>query len=98
MLEKFLIHPTPEFDKFRRSTPLTDEIILPSQGESYRYSKVRGKLKFVHQMLTFLKSDKFVMRAQLDAQDLRLPGTGVFDIKTRAVVAIRYDPLNYKVF
>jgi Mitochondrial protein Pet127 len=37
------------------------------------------------------------MRAQLDAQDPRLPGSGVFDIKTRAAVAIRYDPLNYKV-
>jgi hypothetical protein len=37
------------------------------------------------------------MRAQLDAQDSRLPGSGVFDIKTRAAVAIRYDPLNYKV-
>lgn len=43
------------------------------------------------------KSDKFVMRSQLDAQDSRLPGTGVFDIKTRAAVAIRYDPLNYHV-
>jgi hypothetical protein len=37
------------------------------------------------------------MRSQLDAQDSRLPGTGVFDIKTRAAVAIRYDPLNYRV-
>ena len=37
------------------------------------------------------------MRAQLDAQDPRLPGSGVFDIKTRAAVAIRYDPLNYRV-
>jgi len=37
------------------------------------------------------------MRAQLDAQDARLPGGGVFDIKTRATVAIRYDPLNYEV-
>jgi hypothetical protein len=43
------------------------------------------------------QSDKFVMRSQLDAQDSRLPGTGVFDIKTRAAVAIRYDPLNYRV-
>ncbi|PVG02139.1 Pet127-domain-containing protein [Serendipita vermifera] len=79
MLEKFLVHPTDEFDKLRRSTPLTDDTVLPSQGESYHYSK----------------SDKFVMRAQLDAQDHRLPGSGVFDIKTRAVVAIRYDPLNH---
>jgi hypothetical protein len=31
------------------------------------------------------------MRSQLDAQDARLPGTGVFDLKTRAVVSIRMD-------
>ena len=37
------------------------------------------------------------MRAQLDGQDPRLPGTGVFDIKTRAVLPIRLDMLNYKV-
>jgi hypothetical protein len=31
----------------------------------------------------------FIIRSQLDAHDPRLPGTGVFDLKTRAVVAIR---------
>lgn len=36
------------------------------------------------------------MRAQLDCQDTRLPGTGVFDIKTRAVLPIRIDRLNYQ--
>lgn len=38
------------------------------------------------------------MRSQLDAQDSRLPGTGVFDIKTRAALPIRLDMLNYEVF
>ncbi|CAG8600574.1 9432_t:CDS:2, partial [Acaulospora colombiana] len=42
MLEKFLINPTGEFDKLRRSTPLTEDTVLPSQGESYRYSKDQG--------------------------------------------------------
>lgn len=41
-----------------------------------------------------LQSDLFIMRAQLDAIDERLPGTGVFDLKTRASVAIRKDPYN----
>lgn len=36
------------------------------------------------------------MRSQLDAQDPRLPGTGVFDLKTRAVVSIRMDHKQYE--
>lgn len=42
------------------------------------------------------KSDKFVLRSQLDCFDRRLPGTGVFDIKTRAVMTIRHDLLNFE--
>ena len=37
------------------------------------------------------------MRSQLDCVDNRLPGTGVFDLKTRAAVPIRLDMLNYEV-
>ena len=37
------------------------------------------------------------MRSQLDARDPRLPGSGVFDIKTRATIAIRKDPYNHAV-
>ena len=37
------------------------------------------------------------MRSQLDCWDPRLPGSGYFDIKTRAVVAIRRDLKNYQV-
>jgi hypothetical protein len=36
------------------------------------------------------------MRSQLDCHDPRLPGTGVFDLKTRAVLPVRMDRLNYK--
>jgi hypothetical protein len=36
------------------------------------------------------------MRSQLDCHDRRLPGTGVFDIKTRAVLPIRLDIMNYE--
>jgi len=42
----------------------------------------------------YAKSDKFVLRSQLDCFDHRLPGTGVFDIKTRAVMTIRHDLFN----
>lgn len=37
------------------------------------------------------------MRSQLDCYDPRLPGTGVFDLKTRAALPIRYDIMNYEV-
>jgi hypothetical protein len=50
------------------------------QREAYRYSKSR----------------KFLMRSQLDCVDPRLPGTGVFDIKTRAALPIRMDQMNYE--
>ncbi len=36
------------------------------------------------------------MRSQLDAHDPRLPGTGMFDLKTRAVVTIRMDAQQYE--
>ena len=36
------------------------------------------------------------MRSQLDCVDPRLPGTGVFDIKTRAALPIRVDLLNWE--
>ena len=38
----------------------------------------------------------FVLRSQLDAYDSRLPGTGVFDLKTRAVAPIRFDSADYE--
>ncbi|KAF4617875.1 hypothetical protein D9613_006069 [Agrocybe pediades] len=44
----------------------------------------------------FAKSNSMVMRSQLDCHDPRLPGTGVFDIKTRACVTVRMDILNYQ--
>ena len=50
----------------------------------------------VHMTMGLRQSAKFVMRSQLDCQDRRLPGTGVFDIKTRAALPIRLDLLNYE--
>ncbi|THH27314.1 hypothetical protein EUX98_g6874 [Antrodiella citrinella] len=42
----------------------------------------------------YAKYGNYMMRSQLDCQDNRLPGTGVFDIKTRAAKPLRIDPLN----
>ncbi|KAJ7601014.1 mitochondrial protein Pet127-domain-containing protein [Mycena floridula] len=44
----------------------------------------------------YARSQNFVMRSQLDCHDDRLPGTGVFDIKTRACLPIRMDLLNFE--
>jgi len=44
----------------------------------------------------YSKLGNFLMRSQLDAHDPRLPGTGVFDLKTRAVVSIRMDHREYE--
>ncbi|KAH6686274.1 mitochondrial protein Pet127-domain-containing protein [Plectosphaerella plurivora] len=38
----------------------------------------------------------FLMRSQLDATDPRLPGTGMFDLKTRAVISIRMDAAGFQ--
>ncbi|KAI0059535.1 Pet127-domain-containing protein [Artomyces pyxidatus] len=80
MLEKFLTVPPEEFSRFMRAS---DNPILREENplrEAYRYSK----------------SDKFVMRSQLDCVDPRLPGTGVFDVKTRAALPVRKDLMNYE--
>lgn len=52
----------------------------------------------------YAKIGKFVIRSQLDAFHQSLPGKGTFDIKTRAVCAIRMDishtnhfPTNYEI-
>lgn len=37
----------------------------------------------------------FMMRSQLDAHDPRVPGSGMFDLKTRAVVSIRMDAKGF---
>lgn len=44
----------------------------------------------------YSKQGNLLMRSQLDAYDPRLPGTGVFDLKTRAVVSIRMNHTQYE--
>lgn len=42
----------------------------------------------------YFTGGNFLIRSQLDAFDPKLPGTGVFDLKTRAVAAVRHDILH----
>lgn len=80
-MEKLLTLPKEEFERYRRSH---DNKVTPEEEqatpEPYHYSTLGD----------------FLMRSQLDAYDPRLPGTGMFDLKTRAVVSIRMDALNYQ--
>ncbi|PGG97254.1 hypothetical protein AJ80_09723 [Polytolypa hystricis UAMH7299] len=70
-------------DEFERYRKSHENKIESGEGEpeSYHYSTCGD----------------FLMRSQLDAYDPRLPGTGMFDLKTRAVVSIRMDTKNYEL-
>lgn len=72
-MEKLLTLPKHKYEEYRLSNSSRKTRGQDEQRESYHYT-------------TF---GNLLMRAQLDAYDRRVPGTGVFDIKTRAVVSIR---------
>lgn len=78
-MEKLLTLPKEEFERYRRSSA---NKITPEEEESvpesYHYTSIGN----------------FLMRSQLDAYDPRLPGTGMYDLKTRAVVSVRMDGAN----
>ncbi|KAI4268759.1 MAG: hypothetical protein LQ337_007669 [Flavoplaca oasis] len=79
-MEKLLTLKTQDFEKYRKSS--LGEVSREDQNapESYHYSTMGD----------------FIMRSQLDAHDPRLPGTGMFDLKTRAVVSVRMDASNFE--
>jgi hypothetical protein len=78
-MEKLLTLPTRDFEKYRKEN--SDQISADerNEAESFHYTTMGD----------------FLMRSQLDAYDPRIPGTGMFDLKTRAVVSIRMDARNY---
>ncbi|TFK52408.1 Pet127-domain-containing protein [Heliocybe sulcata] len=80
LLEKFLTTSPTEFRRYMRSVTPESREDPDPRREPYRYSKSR----------------RMVMRSQLDCVDSRLPGTGIFDLKTRAAVSIRMDHYNYE--
>ncbi|KAL8823863.1 MAG: hypothetical protein Q9191_005488 [Dirinaria sp. TL-2023a] len=79
-MEKLLTLSKDDFEKYRKSNPAQVSPEERNAPESYHYSTVGN----------------FLMRSQLDAHDSRLPGTGMFDLKTRAVVAVRMDAQQYE--
>ncbi|KAL7267846.1 hypothetical protein RUND412_009548 [Rhizina undulata] len=78
-MEKLLTLPAQKYEKYRRANSHVLEPEDKITPETYHYSTLGD----------------FLMRSQLDAYDPRLPGTGMFDLKTRAVVSVRMDVLNF---
>ena len=56
------------------------DVNIDNEPEQYHYGTIGNVL----------------IRSQLDAHDPRLPGTGMFDLKTRAVAAIRMNLSDYE--
>lgn len=79
-MEKFLTASREEYEMFRKEHSHKLSEKDKDTPESYHYTT----------------QGDFLMRSQLDAHDPRLPGTGMFDLKTRAVVSIRKDATNYE--
>ncbi|TVY93366.1 mRNA degradation protein, mitochondrial [Lachnellula willkommii] len=79
-MEKFLTLTTEEYEQYRKHSTDPPSEEERSQSEAYHYTTMGD----------------FLMRSQLDAHDPRVPGTGMFDLKTRAVVSIRMDVEKYE--
>lgn len=79
-MEKLLTLDREDFERYRKSNP--DQVSQEESNapEAYHYSTMGDLL----------------MRSQLDAYDPRLPGSGMFDLKTRAVVSIRMSSRNHQ--
>lgn len=79
-MEKLLTLPKEEFEKYRRTKSQELSDEEKNGPEAYHYTTMGD----------------FMMRSQLDAYDPRVLGTGMFDLKTRAVVSIRMDAQGFQ--
>ncbi|KAK4228249.1 mitochondrial protein Pet127-domain-containing protein [Podospora fimiseda] len=79
-MEKHLTLHKDEFEKYRKTK--SDQLSDEERNgpEAYHYTTLGD----------------FMMRSQLDAFDPRVPGSGMFDLKTRAVISIRMDAQGYE--
>lgn len=80
-MEKLLTLEKDDFEKYRKPKAGEQAPAIDSDPESYHYSGC----------------ENFLLRSQLDAWDPRLPGTGMFDLKTRACAGIRMDMMNHEL-
>ncbi|KAF8312457.1 Pet127-domain-containing protein [Clavulina sp. PMI_390] len=71
-------------------TMLENFLIMPSEEFQRLKKGYSGTPPNTEQAYQFSLAENLVMRSQLDCRNLNLPGTGVFDLKTRAVTAVRH--------
>jgi len=74
-MEKLLTLNTEDYERYRKANSSEISEAERNEPETFHYSTMGD----------------FLMRSQLDAHDPRLPGTGMFDLKTRAVVTVRME-------
>jgi Mitochondrial protein Pet127 len=76
LLEKVLTAPKAEVEKYKLQNGASKALVDSDKNDgSYHYTAF----------------GRILVRSQLDAYDPRLPGSGIFDLKTRACAAVRLD-------
>lgn len=70
---------------------LDREMVLSVLGNSLEDFLTKNNEKDTQEHYHYSKIDDFIIRSQLDAYGSHLPGSGIFDLKTRAVVSVRHD-------
>lgn len=70
---------------------LDREMVLSILGNSLEDFLTKTTEKDTQEHYHYSKIDDFIIRSQLDAYGSHLPGSGIFDLKTRAVVSVRHD-------
>lgn len=70
-----------------------ERFLTKTPQEYEQYEKQPNRTQKIPETNTYhyASMGDFLMRSQLDCQDSRLPGTGTFDLKTRAVAGVRHD-------
>lgn len=87
-LEALLTNEEEEFEKFNVNYKYGGG----DSGSGEREKKIiETKMQQNENTYNYASYGNFLMRSQLDCYDDRLPGNGTFDLKSRAVCAIRYD-------
>ena len=80
-MEKLLTLPKDKYEEFRRT----------NKAESGEADNAPVDPEIDPEAYSFCQQGNVLMRSQLDAYDPQLPGTGLFDLKSRAVVSIRFN-------
>lgn len=76
-----------------------ERFLTKSKDEYEQYKKTNETKTLIEgNTYHYAKLDDFLMRSQLDCYDPRLPGTGTFDLKTRAVAGVRHDLAHVEKF